>query len=91
MKNTVLKKINKTYEKMGEKYLVLANGNQMITLNEIAFYMWQNCDGKTVDELATYIYEQIINKEEVTIGQIENDCKNVIEAIRNAGLVQVMD
>lgn len=56
-------------------------------LNESAVYILENCDGKTADEIAHEIYDNCLNKDEITEKMIKEDCLAIMIEMEKKGLI----
>ncbi len=81
-------KIDKPVEVEGEQILVLAKPDEILTLNSTARFVYENCNGETLDTITDKLYAEIINKDEVTVEQIRADCTRLIEHLVSKGLIR---
>lgn len=82
-------KIDKPSEADGDEMFVLAKDDEMMKLNSTARFLWENCNGETVNSLADKLYAEITNKDEITQEQVKSDCGDMIKYLKSKGLVRI--
>lgn len=53
-------KIDKPVEMEGEQILVLAKPDEILTLNSTARFVYENCNGETLDTVTDQLYAEIM-------------------------------
>ena len=85
---TFYTKIKKTTERTPEgDYLVLGDGSKMSVLNEIAYFIWSNCNGGTAIDLANLVYDNIIDKDDISFETIFTDTKEILKQLVQLELI----
>ena len=88
MQEVVYKKNDYILNQIEDSYVVLERKTKSLhLLNESAIYMLEHCDGKTADEIASEIYDNCLNKEEITKDIIKEDCLVIMKEMKKRGLV----
>lgn len=87
----IFRKRNRPFQKVDENSMVLVlsgNEKEILTLNDTAFSIWENCDGKNLEEIASYIIELYnLNKDEY-FETIIADCDEIISYLLENGLIK---
>ena len=86
--STYFRKVNKPCERTDEgQYLILSTASDMVVLNETAFYIWDNADHKTLEEVARQRYSNLIDKEDLSFDELVSDCLETLKLLLKLGLV----
>lgn len=56
-------------------------------LNNMGYYIWNNIEGSTVDNVASEIYDNMSNKGEYTFDKVHEYVKNYVTSLTESGLV----
>lgn len=87
--NTLLSKVNVINEDLGGESLVLDRNNEMFFLNQTAKYLWEHCNGRTVSEVASLLYDQCLDKDGLELSDIITDCLSAFEELEQRGFVKI--
>lgn len=60
-------------------------------LNQMALYILKNCDNKNLEQIAENIYEECLNKEELDLNMIINDCHMMLNTMLEKNLVKNLE
>lgn len=86
--STYFKKVDKPCARTDEgQYLILSTASDMVVLNETAFYIWDNADHKTLEEVAHQMYGELIDKEDLSFDELLADCSETLKLLLKLGLV----
>lgn len=70
----------------GEQAVVVAlDAQQVLSLNEVATFLWNHADGRTVEELWTVLSETY----EVDAEEAEADVRALLEELRSFGVLEI--
>lgn len=73
---------------VGNNLVILSrDGKRIYRLNQTARYIFENCEGKTLETLASAIIDSCNNKEDLSIDKIIEDCKAVLNDFYKYDLV----
>ena len=90
MKEVIYKNKSNDYilNQIEDSYVILDKKTKSLhLLNESAVYMLENCDGKTADEIAHEIYDNCLNKDEITEKMIKEDCSAIMMEMEKRGWI----
>lgn len=74
----------------GEELLVLLDGRKEINvLNQTSQFLYNNCEGKTVDAVTKELYLQCVDKEELDYENVLKDCMKAFENLEKIGLISI--
>ena len=89
MNNSILLKVDAINEDLGDESLLLDQENEMFLLNPTAKFLWENCDGKNVNELAQLLYDQCTDKETLDFSEIQSDCLEAVDMMKRNGFIKI--
>ncbi len=76
-------------QEQNEKLIALSSDDQkMVVLNETARFLYENCDGKTIFEIAHELYSLCINQDEISIENIIDDAIVAFLKMFEQGLIE---
>lgn len=82
-------KRNRPYENVKENLLVLTNdGKSIITLNNTAFAIWQNCEGRELEEVVQCVLHMYKLDVAEFYDTVKNDCIEILEYLGENGLIK---
>lgn len=82
-------KRNRPYENVKENVLVLTNdGKSIITLNNTAFAIWQNCEGGELEEVVQCVLHMYKLDVAEFYDTVKNDCIEILEYLGENGLIK---
>lgn len=88
----VLKNHNLICNVTGDNLVILSkDGRRVYSLNKTARFIFENCEGKTIEEIANSLYEICNDKESISLNLIINDCRNVISDFNKNGIVYIKE
>ena len=89
--NIVIKKdcLEDDMEKI--KVILGKDEKSIFRLNETAKFIWDNCNGRTVSEISSLLFDACVNKEFLDIDVINKDCKEIISMFLDNGLIEVKE
>ncbi len=88
MKEVIHKINNYILNQIEDSYVILDKKTKSLhLLNESAMYILENCEGKTIDEIAHEIYDNCLNKEEITEKMIKEDCFTMMMEMEKRGWI----
>lgn len=62
-------------------------GSEFCVLNEMAQFIFENCNGLTCEQLVNKIFEACVDKEHLSKENIMDDCKEVLDTLERKGLI----
>lgn len=87
----IFRKRNRPFQKVNQSSMVLVlsgNEKEILTLNDTAFLIWENCNGKNLEEIASYIIDFYnLNKDEY-FETVIADCDEIISYLLENGLIK---
>lgn len=87
LEKNVLKKV--LIEKHREYYLVLDEETGTIFLvNETSHFLYENCDGQSVEDLCEMLFDQCIDKDQLNKKEVYEGCTKALEALVKMGLLK---
>ncbi|MET3211260.1 UNVERIFIED_CONTAM: hypothetical protein ABIC26_004227 [Paenibacillus sp. PvR008] len=87
--DTLLSKVNVINEDLGNESLIMDQNNEMFFLNQTAKYLWENCNGKTVSQVAKLLYDQCLDKETLDLNDIIVDCLCAFKELEQKGFIKI--
>jgi len=51
--------------------------------------LYENCSGKTVENLCKELFEIILDKESLSFDMLMNDCIEALQAMEESGLIRI--
>ncbi|AOY75345.1 PqqD family protein [Clostridium formicaceticum] len=88
---SILQKKDLIYEKTDDETVILSDDkDEFHILNETATFLLDHCDGKTIKELITFLYNTCVNKDEIKYEEVKEDCIPIIEEMVNKGLITII-
>lgn len=85
-------KVEEPFEKNEDNYLVLSDSKgEIVTLNEISFFIWNNCEKKNIDEVVDTLIAACVNGAELDVDMIRNDCQMALSEMVKKGLILERD
>lgn len=67
------------FQKQGDNLIVLSLTGQLLVMNKTAQFVYENCDKKTIGQIAMKLFEMYKQENEITYQQVLQDCCEIIE------------
>ena len=91
-KNYIISKCDDSefcFQPQGNSLIVLLDNDEKVcVLNETSRFLYENCSGKTVENLCKELFEIILDKESLSFDMLMNDCIEALQAMEESGLIR---
>ena len=78
------------FQPQGNSLIVLLDNDEKVcVLNETSRFLYENCSGKTVENLCKELFEIILDKESLSFDMLMNDCIEALQAMEESGLIRI--
>lgn len=87
----IFRKRNCPFQKVDKNSTVLVlsrNEKEIITLNDTAFLIWNDCDGKSIEEIVSHIIEIYSLDKDEYFETVKADCDEVINYLLENDLIK---
>ena len=93
-KNYIISKCDDSefcFQPQGNSLIVLLDNDEKVcVLNETSRFLYENCSGKTVENLCKELFEIILDKESLSFDMLMNDCIEALQAMEESGLIRII-
>lgn len=90
MESTKMLKVDRPFECINENETIVLSedGTTIISLNQISFFLWKNCNNKDLCQLTNSLIEQCNNNKELEFASVYQDNIEAIKMLAYNGLVR---
>lgn len=75
------------FQKQEDVLIILFEGNRLLTLNATSQFLYENCDRKSVGDVAMELYITCKDYTDISFEQVLNDSIAAFEEMENNGLI----